>query len=122
MNSCSSRSCVWGVTARSILYAIHNGAAGVDPDTLHTRASRPTFLFEGFCVSSQITNPQNNNEQDLKTLIPGKGFRDRLCRRRFKIKRHDDASAHSGQYRDARLQYSYVSNVISPIDIIEICL
>ena len=34
-----SRSCVWGVTARSILYAIHNGAAGVDPDTLHTRAA-----------------------------------------------------------------------------------
>ena len=33
-----------------------------------------THVFEGFCVSSHITNPQNNNEQDLKTLIPGKGF------------------------------------------------
>ena len=32
------------MTARSILYAIHNGATGVDPDTLHTRAVTARLL------------------------------------------------------------------------------
>ena len=60
-----SRSCVWGVTARSILYAIHNGAAGVDPDTLHTRATTARlFTLTPFVSFETMARPRLHHWTD----------------------------------------------------------
>ena len=86
VNSYSSRSCVWGVTARSILYAIHNGAAGVDPDTLHTRATTARlFTLTPFVSFETMARPRLHHWTDAVlpvTSLPSSYLpfaRDRRC-------------------------------------------